>query len=382
MGTLFVLFVIAVFCMVIVIKGFCIIQQAETMVIERLGRYHRTLPSGINVIIPIIDRGRVIPWRYVETDVDGRVTRITQRPVYKIDLRETVYEFPNQNVITKDNVVTGVSAILYFQITDPVKAVYEIANLPDAIEKLTQTTLRNVIGELDLDQTLSSRDTINSRLRATLDDAADKWGVKVNRVELQDINPPEEIRGAMEKQMRAERDKRAAVLEAEGLKQAAILQSEGARSAEITRAEGLKQARILIAEGDAKARITVAESEAGAIAMVAKAFGGGRGDPSSYLVAMRYLESLKEMVSGKDNKVVYLPYEATAALGALGGIKEMFAHAQAGGPGDGARVALPVPALAEVEVACPKCGQHLTADAAAKGTTIACPACGGEVEIP
>ena len=205
------------------------------------------------------------------------------------------------------------------------------------------------------------------------DEATDKWGVKINRVELQDINPPEEIRGAMEKQMRAERDKRAAILEAEGLKQAAILQSEGGRSAEVTRAEGMKQARILIAEGDAKARLTVSESEAGAITMITKAFGDGKGDPSSYLVAMKYLESLKEMVSGKDNKVVYLPYEATAALGALGGVKEMFANARSGN----ARPAL----SQEVEVACPKCGQHLVTDIAAKGTSVACPTCGEKVVI-
>ena len=378
MPTLVVLSLIAVFCVVLVMKGLRIIQQAETMVVERLGRYHRTLHSGINVIIPIIDRGRVILWRYVSTDVDGRATKITQRPVYRIDLRETVYEFPNQNVITKDNVVTAVSAILYFQITDPVKAVYEIANLPDAIEKLTQTTLRNVIGELDLDQTLSSRDTINSRLRATLDEATDKWGVKINRVELQDINPPEEIRGAMEKQMRAERDKRAAILEAEGSKQAAILQSEGGRSAEVTRAEGEKQARILIAEGDAQARVTIAESEAAAINLISKAFEGGKGDPSSYLVAMRYLESLKEMVSGKDNKVVYLPYEATAALGALGGIKEMFIPARSANVLPAAQI---TSAPVEIEVVCPKCGQHLVTDMAAKGTTFTCPTCGEKVSI-
>jgi len=177
----------------------------------------------------------------------------------------------------------------------------------------------------------------------------------------------------MEKQMRAERDKRAAILEAEGSKQAAILQAEGGRSAEVTRAEGLKQARILIAEGDAKARITTAESEAAAISMVAKAFDGGKGDPSSYLIAVRYLDSLKEMVSGKDNKVVYLPYEATAALGALGGIKEMFTAARAGS-------ALPS-APAEIEVTCQKCGQNLVTDVSAKGTTIACPTCGEKLTI-
>ena len=219
--------------------------------------------------------------------------------------------------------VIELNALLYFQITDPVKSVYEIANLPDAIEKLTQTTLRNVIGELDLDQTLSSRDTINSKLRAILDDATDKWGVKVNRVELQDIIPPPEIRDAMEKQMRAERDRRAAILEAEGLKQASILEAEGIRTSEINRAEGSKQAKILVAEGEANARIKVAEAEAEAIKMITQAVSTSNGDPTNYLIAVRYIETLKEMVSGQNNKVVYLPYEATAILSSIGGIKDM-----------------------------------------------------------
>src|SRR5690606_30679799 len=183
------------------------------------------------------------------------------REVSRIEMRESVYDFPRQSVITKDNVITEINAMLYFQIVDPIKAVYEISNLPDAIEKLTQTTLRNVVGEMDLDETLSSRDTINSKLRAVLDQATDKWGVKVNRVELQDINPPVTIRDAMEKQMRAERDKRAKILEAEGTKAQLSLEAEGHKVAEINQAEGEKQAQILRAEGEAQARLKVAEAE-------------------------------------------------------------------------------------------------------------------------
>lgn len=244
--------------------------------------------------------------------------------IERIDLRETVYDFPRQNVITKDNVTITIDALLYFQITDPVKAVYEIENLPDAIEKLTQTTLRNVIGELDLDQTLVSRETINSRLRAILDDATDKWGVKINRVELQEIVPPADIKGAMEKQMRAERDRRAAILEAEGKKKAAILVAEGQRESEIVRAEGEKKAAILRAEGEAETRLKVADAEAKSITMITEAIKESKGDPSTYLIALKYIEALKETVSGKDNKVVYVPYEASSILGSVGLIKDLF----------------------------------------------------------
>jgi regulator of protease activity HflC (stomatin/prohibitin superfamily) len=220
-------------------------------------------------------------------------------------------------------VSTEINALLYFQITDPVKALYEIENLPMAIEKLTQTTLRNVIGELDLDETLTSRDTINSKLRLILDDATNKWGVKVNRVELQDINPPKDIRDAMEKQMRAERDRRAKILEAEGLKQSQILEAEGYKISEINRAEGNKSAQILNAEGEAAACVKVAEAEAEAIRKVSEAVAEKSGNPMSYLIAMRYLETLKEMTSGEDNKTIYLPYEATGILSSIGGIKDI-----------------------------------------------------------
>jgi regulator of protease activity HflC (stomatin/prohibitin superfamily) len=322
MGTTVVFLVLALLVVIFAIRGFKIVQQSETMVVERLGKYHRSLSAGINIIWPIIDQPREIMWRYVKEDTGGR-NLVQKKSVSRIDLRETVYDFPKQNVITKDNVVTEINAILYFQVTDPVKAVYEISNLPDAIEKLTQTTLRNVIGDMNLDETLTSRDVINGKLRAVLDDATHKWGVKVNRVELQDINPPHDIRDAMEKQMRAERDKRASILTAEGAKQAQILSSEGEKSADVNRAEGEKLARILRAEGEAESRIRIAEAEAAAIRKITEAVGSAKSDPVQYLIAMKYIETLSQMVSGQDNKVVYVPYEASAVLSSVGSIKEL-----------------------------------------------------------
>ena len=315
---------IALFALVTIAKGIRIVQQAQTMVIERLGKYHRTLSSGINVIVPWVDKPRAIDWH----EIIGKDTARHFR-TEKIDMRETVYVFPSQNVITKDNVVVEIDALIYSQITDPVRASYEIANLPDAIEKLTQTTLRNVIGEMELDHVLSSRDTINAKLRAILDDATHKWGSKVSRVELKDINPPRDIRDAMEKQMRAERDRRAAILTAEADKQSRILQAEGMRQSEINTAEGDKQAKILQAEAEAAARLMVAEAEAQAIERITAAIQKTGGDPARYLIAIRYIEALKEMVtSPQSNKVIYLPYEATGVLSSLGGIKEMFAEAK------------------------------------------------------
>lgn len=322
MGLIIIAGAIALFVLIFAVAGFKIVQQAEVIVIERLGKYSRTLHSGINIIWPVIDRPREITWRYV---VEGTYDKkqITFRTKSRIDIRETVYDFPKQNVITKDNVNVQINALLYFQIMDPVKAIYEIENLPDAIEKLTQTTLRNVIGELELDESLSSRDTINSKLRTILDDASNKWGVKVNRVELQDINPPEDIKQAMEKQMRAERDRRAAVLDAEGKKTAKVLEAEGFRESEIKKAEGEKQSEILRAEGLAQARIKTAEAEAEAIKLVTNAFSSKNADPINYLIATKYIETLQEMVSGKDNKTIYIPYEATGILSSIGGIKEL-----------------------------------------------------------
>ena len=261
-------------------------------------------------------------WRYTIPAGNGQtLVRFTE--ITNIDLRETVYDFPRQSVITKDNVVTEINAILYFQIVDPMRAMYEIQNLPDAIEKLTQTSLRNIIGEMDLDETLTSRDTINSKLRAILDEATNKWGVKVNRVELQDIDPPREIRDAMEKQMRAERDKRAQILNAEGQKEATIRESEGRMQQAINHAEGERQAQVLHAKAEAEAKLLTAEAEAEAIRKIAAAVEGSGANPSQYLIAVRYLETLKEMTSGQNNKTVYLPYEASGILSSLGGIKEL-----------------------------------------------------------
>ena len=315
---------IALFVVVTVAKGIHIVQQAQTMVIERLGKYHRTLASGMNLIVPWLDRPRAIDWHMVVVTPAGDSFARHFR-TEKIDLRETVYVFPRQNVITKDNVVVEIDALIYSQITDPVRATYEIANLPDAIEKLTQTTLRNVIGEMELDHVLSSRDTINAKLCEILDEATHKWGSKVSRVELKDINPPRDIRDAMEKQMRAERDRRAAILTAEAEKQSRTLQSEGIRQSEINKAEGDKQARILAAEGEANARLKVAEAEAQAIERITAAIKGTGGDPARYLIAIRYIEALKDMVTGQNNKVIYMPYEATGVLSSLGGIREMLA---------------------------------------------------------
>lgn len=310
-----VVFMVAVVVLAIVIlkKTIVIIPQSETRIIERLGKYYSTLQPGINIIIPFIDRAKEMialsHGRYIYTS--------------HIDLREQVYDFDRQNVITKDNIQMEINALLYFQIMDPYKSVYEINNLPNAIEKLTQTTLRNIIGELELDETLTSRDTINSKLREVLDDATDKWGVKVNRVELQDITPPESVLKAMEKQMQAERNKRATILTSEGEKQALILQSEAEKAAAINRAEATKQQEILKAEGEAQARIRIAEAEAQAIDKITEAVGKST-NPANYLLAQKYIQALQEIAQGQGNKTVYLPYEATNMLGSIGGIKELF----------------------------------------------------------
>lgn len=319
MGILIIVLIVAT--IVVSLSGFKIIKQAEVMIVERLGRYERTLDSGLHFIIPIIETPRGIIVKQSTRGIDGQTyAYFVESP--RIDLREKVYDFPRQNVITKDNVSISINALIYFQIVDPKSAVYEIQNLPEAIEKLTQTTLRNIIGELDLDQTLVSRDTINAKLRIILDEASQKWGVKVNRVELQDIIPPTDIQTAMEKQMKAERDRRAAILEAEGLKKAAILQAEGEKESKINKAEGEKQAAILVADGLAKARILQADAEAQAISKVIEAI-GQTGPADKYLIATRYIDTLKQMVEGKNNKVVYMPYEASGLLSSVDGIKQL-----------------------------------------------------------
>ena len=286
-----VLIVIVVLAIVLVKKTLVIIPQSETKIIERLGRYYATLKPGINIIIPFIGRAKDIV-----ALKNGRYTYTNT-----IDLREQVYDFDRQNVLTKDNIQMQINALLYFQIVDPFKAVHEINNLPNAIQQLTQTTLRNSIGEMELDQTLTSRDTINTKLRGVLDDATNKWGIKVNRVELQDITPPASVLQAMEKQMQAERDKRATILTSEGEKQSQILQSEGEKAAKINRAE---------AEAQAIEKITAAV--------------GKSTNPANYLLAQNYIKMLQEVASGDKSKTVFLPYEASGLMGSLGGIKELF----------------------------------------------------------
>ena len=280
---LYVLIALVLLALVVVKKTIVIIPQSETRIIERLGRYYATLKPGINIIIPFIDQAKTIV----------AMRRGSYTYTSSIDLREQVYDFDRQNVITKDNIQMQINALLYFQIVDPFKSVYEINNLPNAIEKLTQTTLRNIIGEMELDQTLTSRDTINTKLRAVLDDATNKWGIKVNRVELQDITPPESVLQAMEK--------------------AAI----------VNKAEAAKQQAILRAEGEATARIRKAEAEAIAIQKITEAVGQST-NPANYLLAQKYITMMQEVAQGKDNKVVYLPYEATNLLGSIGGIKDLF----------------------------------------------------------
>ena len=322
-STVIVLILIGVIAVSIIWAGVKVVPQSETRVVERLGKFHSVLPPGLNIIWPFIDRPKTIYTRRVVRGMNGRqMVQLSATPV--IDLREQVYDFPSQQVITKDNVTTEINALLYFQIVDPKKSVYEIDNLPNAIEKLTQTSLRNVIGELELDETLTSRDTINSRLQAILDEATNKWGVKVNRVELQDITPPESVREAMEKQMQAERTRRAEILNAEGEKKSVILLSEGEKQSAINRAEAVKQSEILRAEGESRAKVLQAEAEARAIECVAQAIQNTKTDPATYMLAMKYIETLQEMVSGKDNKTVYIPYEASGVLSSIGSIKTMF----------------------------------------------------------
>ena len=311
--TLITLAALLALAIVFVKMAVVIIPQSETRIIERLGKYYATLKPGVNIIIPFIDRAKVV------------VTQQRGQYFYSsaIDLREQVYDFDKQNVITKDNMQMQINALLYFQIVDPFKTVYEINNLPNAIEKLTQTTLRNIIGEMELDQTLTSRDTINTKLRGVLDDATNKWGIKVNRVELQDITPPSSVLQAMEKQMQAERNKRAAILTSEGDKQSQILQSEGDKAATINRAEADKQQAILRAEGEATARVRKAEAEAIAIAKITEAVGKST-NPANYLLAQKYIQMLNEVAQGDKTKTVFLPYEATNLMGSIGGIKELF----------------------------------------------------------
>jgi regulator of protease activity HflC (stomatin/prohibitin superfamily) len=312
LGSFLIVFaVLFLFLATLLIRATYLVRQSEVILIERLGKFHVMLRSGLHIIIPFADRSRKVFWSFVKEDPRGKYLYRYSEYVERIDLREAVYDFPKQNVITKDNVTMEINALLYYQITDPRRAVYEVANLPQAIEKLTQTTLRNIIGSMDLDATLMSRDHINEKLRIILDEATDKWGVKVNRVELQEVNPPADIRAAMEKQMRAERDRRAVILEAEGMKTSAILMAEGEKISKIARAEG-----------EAEARLVVAKAESEAIKVIREAVPGA--DPLPYMIALNYIKALPEITKDKEGKMIILPYEATGIMGSLATIKEIF----------------------------------------------------------
>jgi regulator of protease activity HflC (stomatin/prohibitin superfamily) len=282
-AALIVLAVVVIFVLVTLARTIRIIPQARAGVVERLGRYSRTLNPGLAIVVPFVDRIR-------DT----------------VDLREQAVSFPPQPVITEDNLVVNIDTVIYFQVTDPRAATYEIANFVSAIDLLTVTTLRNVIGGLTLEETLTSRDSVNDQLRGTLDDATGKWGIRIHRVELKAIDPPATIKDSMEKQMRADRDKRAAILQAEGVKQSQILSAEGEKQAAILRAEGERQSAMLRAEGQAKA-----------IETVFAAIHEGDADPK--LLAYQYLQTLPQIAQGESNKVWIIPSEFTQALGRLGG---------------------------------------------------------------
>lgn len=301
--------VLIVLVIVLAFSTIKIVKQSEVIIVERLGKYWKTGESGLNIVIPILDR-----------------------VVKRIDLRTQVIDSPPQPVITKDNVTMSIDTVVYYQITDSFKATYEIANLVQAIRYLTTTTLRDVIGTMELDRTLSSRDDVNNKLRIILDEATDKWGVRVERVEIKNIDLPADIKEAMEKQMRAEREKRAVILQAEGTKQAAITGAQGHKESQILKAEGEKQTAILhaeakresqirIAEGEAEAINKIAEAEANRVRRVYEALKNANVDEA--MLSVKYVEALSEMAKG-ENKV-FIPYESQGLLGSIGAIKELIA---------------------------------------------------------
>jgi regulator of protease activity HflC (stomatin/prohibitin superfamily) len=299
--------------LVVAWKTLKIVPQSTVLLIERLGRFNRLAQSGLNVIIPFFDSPRAVYWT-------------NSRPgTTSIDLREQYIDLPPQPVITRDNVTINVDSVVYWQITDPVKAVYEVNDLVGGLVQLTITGMRAVMGEMDLDHTLSNRDQINAKLRLILDEATDKWGVKVTRVDVKNINPPEDVRITMEKQMTAERNRRALILQAEGDKQAAITRAEGEKQAAITRSEGEKESAILSADGAAQARLKAASAEAQAIAQIAQAI-GSREQTTQYLITARYIESLRDMTRTQNAKVIFMPMETSNMLSAIGAMKEVFSE--------------------------------------------------------
>jgi regulator of protease activity HflC (stomatin/prohibitin superfamily) len=292
-AALIVLILLVVFAVAVLGKTVRIVPQARAGIVERFGKYKASLPAGLNIVVPFVDKVR-----------------------YMIDLREQVVSFPPQPVITEDNLVVSIDTVIYFQVTDPVAATYEIANYIQAVEQLTMTTLRNIVGGMDLEEALTSRDEINNRLRGVLDEATGKWGIRVNRVELKGIDPPPSIKDSMEKQMRADRDKRAVILTAEGQRQSAILTAEGSKQAAILSAEGARESQILRAQADRESAILRAQGEGQAIQTVFQAIHDGRPDQS--LLAYQYLQMMPKIASGDANKLWIVPSEIGRALEGLG----------------------------------------------------------------
>src|SRR5688572_26948974 len=327
MTGLVILGILAVFGLLVITKSFKVVGQAEVMVIERLGRFHRVARSGLNILLPFIEVPRAIDVRYFDTDVSG-MKRVTAGHTTRIDLREQVLNFPSQPVITKDNVTIDIDAVIYYRVADPQKATYSVQNLPYALETLTRTTLRNIVGEMELDSTLASRDVINRRMREVIEEASIGWGVDVTRVELQSIEPPHDIQQSMELQMRAERERRAAVTNAEAGKRAAILEAEGVRESQIRRAEGESEASVLRAQGLAAARLAMADAEAEALKRVANSLPDGQA--AVYLLGVKYLEALPSLAQGKGS-TIFLPVEAAGVMGALGGLRELLVRGVSGG---------------------------------------------------
>lgn len=304
---LYFLFLILIFFLFLVAaSGIRIVRPYERGLVERLGKFRKEVKADIHFIIPFFDR------------------------MIKVDLREHVIDVPPQEVITKDNVVVTVDAVIYYEITDAYKAVYNVSNFEFATIKLAQTNLRNVIGELELDQTLTSREKINTKLRTVLDEATDKWGIRITRVEIKKIDPPKDIMEAMSKQMKAERTKRAAILEAEGIRQSEILKAEGQKQAAILKAEGEAEAIKKVAEANKYKLIAEAQGQGEAIMLVFKSI--HEGNPTNDVIAVRYLETLKEMANGNATKI-FLPMELSGILGSIGAISEMF---KSGGEKDNA----------------------------------------------
>lgn len=298
---------------VVALKTVKIVPQSTVMLIERLGRFHRVAHSGLNIIVPFFESPRAVYWSNVRPGTTS------------LDLREQFIDLPAQAVITRDNVMIHVDSVVYWQITDPMKGAYEVADLVGALIQLTFTGMRSVIGKLDLDHTLSSRDQINSELRLILDEATDKWGVKVTRIDVKNITPPEDVRITMEKQMTAERNKRALILQAEGERQAAITRAEGEKQAAITRSEGDRESAILSADGAAQARLKAASAEAQAIAQIAQVI-GNREQTAQYLITARYIESLRDMTRTQNSKVIFMPMETSSMLSSIGAIKEVLSE--------------------------------------------------------